>query len=159
MPWFCAMSKPNHEQLAAANLKRQCYEYYLPLIKQAKPGKGWVIEPLFRRYLFIFSDGRWYSIKNTKGISHFLTGEDGPKTVNPEIIAAIKAREGPDGMVCLVPPPKFLPGQTVKVEEGPFAGHFALFEGMTPPDRCHVLMSWLGGKVKATVGEALLAAA
>jgi len=159
MPWFCAMSKPCQEQLAAANLKRQCYDYYLPLIKQAKPGKGWVIEPLFRRYLFIFSTGQWYSLRSTKGISHLLTGEDGPQVVSPDIIKLLKAREGPDGMVCLTPPPKFLPGQTVKVEEGPFAGHFALFEGTTAHDRCNILLKWLGGSVKVSVDEGLLAAA
>ena len=159
MPWFYAMSKPSQEQVAAANLSRQGYDYYLPLIKQQKIGKGWVVEPLFRRYLFIFSPGQWYCLKNTKGVSHLLLGEGGPKVVQPEIITALRAREGPDGLVSLIQPPKFVPGQKVKVEDGPFAGHFALFEGMSAHERCHILLNWLGGQVKVMVDEGLLAAA
>ena len=153
------MSKPSQEQLCAVNLKRQGYEYYLPFIKQLKPGKGWVIEPLFRRYLFIFTDGRWYSLRSTRGLSHVLTGEDGPKVVAPEIISALQSREGADGLVSLVIPPKFFTGQKVKVENGPFAGHFALYDGMSAHDRANVLLDWLGGKVKVSVDEGILAAA
>jgi len=153
------MSKPSQEQIAAANLTRQGYDYYLPRIKQAKPGRGVVIEPLFRRYLFIFTDGRWYSLQSTRGLSHVLMGEGGPQVVQDQIIASIRAREGPDGLICLAQPPKFSRGQKVRVDDGPFAGHFAKFQGMEPRERCQVLLNWLGGQVKVVLDERVLAAA
>lgn len=159
MPWFCAMSKPGAEAIAATNLERQGYEYYYPRIKQQKPGGSIVIEPLFRRYLFIFTDGRWYSLRSTRGVSHILTGEGGPKVVDEAIVTGLKAREGKDGLISLAIPPKFVPGQKVKLEAGPLAGQFALFESMSAHERCKVLLQWLGGQVSCVVDSSLLAAA
>lgn len=152
------MTKPNQEAVAACNLARQGYDYYYPRLRQVKPDGSVAIEPLFRRYLFIFSDGRWYSLRSTRGMSHVLMGEGGPQAVSEAIIASLKAREGKDGLIRLPKPEKFSPGQTLKVESGFFAGQFAVFVTMTPHERCKVLLSWLGRSVTTDVDSRLLVA-
>jgi transcriptional antiterminator RfaH len=159
MPWIVGVSKPNQEALAAENLARQGYDYYYPRIKQQKPGKKAIIEPLFKRYLFILINFQWYPLRNTKGMSSLLMGEGMPRVVSPQVILEIKHREGPDGLIMLEQPPKFTKGQRVKVEHGPFAGHFALYDGMSAHERCRVLLNMLGALAKVELEEALLAAA
>ena len=41
--------------------------------------------------------------------------------------------------------PTFQPGDRVRVRQGPFAGHLALFVGMRPPQRVEILLALLGG--------------
>jgi len=159
MPWIVGVSKPNQEAVAAANLARQGYQYYYPRIRQAKPGKKPIIEPLFKRYMFILIDLQWYVLKNTKGISSLLMGEGVPRVVSPQVILDIRRREGPDGLIMLEQPPKFRRGQRVKVEHGPLAGHLALYDGMAAHERCKVLLNMLGALAKVELEEALLAAA
>ena len=159
MPWIVGVSKPNQEAVAAENLARQGYDYYYPRIRQAKPGKKAVIEPLFKRYLFILINLQWYPLRNTKGMSSLLMGEGVPRVVSPQVILEIRRREGRDGLIQLQQPPKFTKGQRVKVEHGPFAGHLALYDGMGSHERCNVLLSMLGALTKVELEEGLLAAA
>jgi len=158
MPWIVGVSKPNQEALAAENLARQGYDYYYPRIKQAKPGKKAVIEPLFKRYLFILIDLHWCCLRNTKGMSSLLMGEGVPRVVSPCVIAEIKGREGPDGLIQLIKPPKYRKGQRVKVDHGPLAGHLALYDGVSSHDRARVLLSMFGCMTKVELEEGLLAA-
>lgn len=159
MPWIVGVTKPSQEAIAAVNLERQGYQYYYPRIKQAKAGKDPVIEPLFRRYLFIFIVDQWYSLRSTRGMSHVLLGEDGPRTVAAAIIASLRAREGKDGLFQLTAPPKYQAGDKIRIEDGPFAGRLALYEGQAAHERHRVLMDMLGGQVSVTLDECLLAAA
>lgn len=160
MPWIVGVTKPNAEAVAATNLERQGYGYYYPRIRQAKPGKEPRVEPLFRRYIFIHITDRWYSLRSTRGMHHLLMGEDGPKLVSPLVISALRAREASDGLIRLAQrPPKYRVGQKVKVEDGPFAGRYALYEGQAPRARSHVLLSLLGAEVKVTLDERVLTAA
>lgn len=159
MPWIVGVTKPSQEAIAATNLERQGYTYYCPRIKQAKPGKAPQITPLFRRYLFIFILDQWYPVRSTRGMSHVLLGEGGPKIVAEPIIANLRAREGQDGLVQLTPPPKYRAGDRVRIGNGPFTGHLALFKGMASRERCQVLLNMLGAQVSVTLNEQMLAAA
>lgn len=160
MPWIVAMTKPNHERIALANLQNQGFVCYLPLCKQRrKPVGPWSIRPVFPRYMFVAQEQMWRSMTGTRGISYVLSNDDGPCTLPDAEIDRIKAREDKHGIVQLADPPKFLIGEKVKAQDGPWAGHLLIYDGMLPRERVRVLFEMMGRKVPIEVDEKLLVAA
>jgi transcriptional antiterminator RfaH len=154
--WTVAMTKAGCEQIAAFNLKRQGYTYYLPLYRAHTPGQKVRIRALFPRYIFIHIEETWYSILGTYGISRLLMVENHPCQVADEIITDLKAKEDKRGFVNLEPKAKFKPGDIVKVSEGPLVGYPLLVEGMSGPERVKVLIDMLGRKVNVVIDEKTL---
>lgn len=159
MSWIVAVTKPNHEEIAAVNLQRQGFSYYYPKFLLKKPNLKTLTRPLFPRYMFVFVEQMWRSLSGTRGISYILMGEGGPQTVSDGIIDAIKSREDKNGLYQLTAPPKFQPGEKVKAEEGPFSGLPLVYEGMTGNERVTVLTEMLGRVVRITLEEKVLRAA
>ena len=159
MAWACAVSRPNHEAIAAVNLQRQGFDFYYPRFKsQKRPSDSPVIRPLFPRYIFVHIEDQWRSITGTRGISYVLLGEEGPLTVSDAIIKGLKGREV-GGLYQLVAPPRFKTGDTVKAIEGPLLGFPLIYEGMDSHERVRVLVEMFGQKSKVTIEEKLLVAA
>lgn len=94
----------------------------------------------------------------TRGISRVLLGDDGPARLPDECIKDLRAREH-HGLVQLTSPPKFLPGDRVKTETGPFVGHLLIYEGQSAHDRVKVLVNLLGRAVRIELDEKTLVAA
>ena len=69
-----------------------------------------------------------------------------PAAVPEGVIADLKGRET-GGLI----PPKFRPGDRLRVIHGPFAGHVGLFAGMKPHERIEVLLAILGGSQRVTL--------
>ena len=74
----------------------------------------------------------------------------GPAAVPEGVIMALKARET-GGLIDLPQPPKFRPGDRLRVMRGPFAGHVGLYAGMKPRERVEVLLAILGGSQRVTL--------
>jgi len=74
-----------------------------------------------------------------------IMGGTQPARVPDSVIAEIRARER-GGLVDLPRREVFLTGEAVRVIQGPFAGHLALFAGQRPHDRVSVLLALLGGQ-------------
>jgi transcriptional antiterminator RfaH len=159
VPWIVALTKPNHEAIAAVNLQRQEFDYYYPRYLLKKPRFKPVIRPLFPRYIFIHIEQLWRSLSGTRGISYLMMGENGPRIVQDQIINDLKLREDSSGLYQLIPPPKFQRGDTVKCEEGPFAGRLLLYEGMLTHERVACLLAIMGRKTLVSVEESALIAA
>jgi hypothetical protein len=47
----------------------------------------------------------------------------------------------------------------VRIVRGPFEGHFGLYDGQAPRERCFVLLSLLGGQTRAEMADADVAVA
>ena len=159
MSWLIAVSKPNHEKIAAANLTRQGFEFYYPKLLIQKPNAKAVERPLFPRYIFVLAGSVWRSLTGTRGLSYVLMNEGGPQIISDTVINAIKAREDSSGHFQLIAPPRFVPGDKVKCQEGPLAGLPLIYEGMSGHERAKVLMDFLGRHCVVTVEEKLLTAA
>jgi transcriptional antiterminator RfaH len=71
-----------------------------------------------------------------------------PARVPDGIIAELRSRER-DGLVELAKPPRFRRGDQVRIVQGVFRGHLALYDGMAPRERVMVLLSLLGGQHRA----------
>jgi transcription antitermination factor NusG len=68
-----------------------------------------------------------------------------PVRVPDGVLDAIRKRER-NGLVQLPRPPRFKPGDTVRIGRGPFQGHLALYDGQTAHERIAVLLRLLGAE-------------
>lgn len=157
--WTVAMTKANCEHIAAVNLERQDFTFYLPRFKHTAPNKKPVTKVLFPRYIFILVEDAWYPLLGTYGISKVLMAGAKPQSISTSIIEDLKAREANDGFITLQPKSRFTEGDQVKVADGPLSGYNMLYEGMNGTDRARVLIEILGRQVNLTVDEKSLVAA
>lgn len=163
--WYVVQTNINSESKAAANLRRQGFDVYLPcyLKRRSHARKVDVVQrPLFPRYLFVAIDvasQRWRAIQSTLGVSHLICRGEGPVAVEDSVVSALKAREDEAGFVRLARRTLFSPGDQVRILEGAFADSPALVEGTSDQDRVAVLLDFLGRKVRVLVEADLIAAA
>lgn len=165
MRWYAVQTKPNQEDKAAFNLRRQGYGVYLPkyrrMRRHARKTER-VARPLFSGYLFVAIDaGRqgWRAINSTLGVARLVSAADAPIGVPTAVIDGLRARECEDGCVRLEPQLHLKRGDTVRVDEGPFESFLGLYEGLTEGERALVLVDFLGRKVRALIDPEALAAA
>jgi transcriptional antiterminator RfaH len=163
--WYVVQTQAHAEVKAAAHLTRQGFDAYLPrYLKRRRHARRieMVGAPLFPRYLFVAIDvavQRWRLIQSTVGVSRLVCNGDDPTPVADRIIAALKRREGADGMVLLDPPPRFIRGEHVRIVDGVFATCLGLYEGMADRDRVAILLDMLGRKVRIVVDDLSVVAA
>ncbi|HET9285716.1 MAG TPA: transcription termination/antitermination NusG family protein [Candidatus Angelobacter sp.] len=160
MAWIVVMTKPNSEAIAVENLKRQGYGYYFPRILTSK-GATTLVRPLFPRYIFAQSDGTWYSLRSTRGVSYVLMNDDGPATVSDSVIESIRSKENERGLIDLRAdkPEKFVKGEAVRATEGPLTGLDLIYEQrLSDKERVKVLADLLGRQVPVIIEEKVLVA-
>lgn len=156
MPWTVAQTHPNAAGVACANLHRQGFEYYNPMIKERvklKHGVAWRSAQMFSNYLFVQIVDQWRALKLTNGISQLLMLEhEKPALIQDEYIISLRAKEGKDGLIVLNKS-KFNKSNAVQVKSGPFAYQVGMFDGMSSRDRVFVLLSMLGTKRRVEIAE------
>lgn len=77
LKWYAVYTNPRAEKKVAAELGKRGYTYYLPLQKTQKQWsdrKKWVEEPLFKSYLFIYTnlELHYYDILGIQGLVKFI---------------------------------------------------------------------------------------
>jgi len=150
--WFVVHSKPRQELMAQGQLERQGYSAYLPrLLRRGR----WtdVVEPLFPRYLFVAVDVGQQSfgpIRSTRGVCSVLRFGQHYRPVPPALLAALRKREGDDGLHVLESA-GMLPGDRVRIVAGPFEGLEAVFQSEQGADRVRVLLELIGTTAGATL--------
>ena len=163
--WVVVQTQPHAEMKARRHLDHQGFATYLPLyqrrVRHARRN-AMVLRPLFPSYLFVQLDPerqRWRSINGTIGVRQILADGETPRYLADRIIEEIKAREDESGTVKLAPP-KFSPGQPVRLLSGAFADIAGMFEEMRDANRVVLLLSLLGRQVRveAPVAEVTAAA-
>ncbi len=150
--WIVVRTKSRRENWAAENVQRQGHAFYLPRYevpptRKIKEARAAVLFPC---YLFVRIDIQWKFLLGTFGVQAVIMGGSGEPAPMPQSeIDRLKQREN-EGLIKL--PEKLdtatLPnvGDTVKIIEGPFEGHFGLWVGQTNSERQRVLLDFLGGK-------------
>jgi transcriptional antiterminator RfaH len=110
---------------------------------------------LFPGYLFIrIVEGRWWDARWSVGVARIILDGNRPAVVADAVIDGIKAREV-DGLIQLAPPPsEFNPGDRLRIVQGAFAGHLAVYAGMTSRQRIEVLLILLGSPRRVTLPKA-----
>jgi transcriptional antiterminator RfaH len=143
--WYVIQCKPREERRALANLERQRFSCYLPMITVEKLKNGrirGVAEPLFPGYLFInlneLSDD-WHPIRSTRGVIRLVRFREYPNPVREEIIQRIRQR------LSIGKPriPYLEPGESVRITGGPFADVEAIFVANDGHERAVLLLNVL----------------
>lgn len=146
--WAVAVTRPNCELRVEGHLTRQGFVVYAPKIRERITLGGKLCNrqaPLFRRYLFVDADQAPHAISRTFGVVGLLRSN-----ISSSIIEDLKMRHNSDGFVQL---PRFNQGDKVRITHGPFAGHLALYQGMTSKQRESVLLAALNVRLELTVGN------
>jgi transcriptional antiterminator RfaH len=131
MNWYVVNSKPRQEHLAAQSLQRLGVESFLPQIRRSRLVRG-VRKvntcPLFPGYLFSRFDlaVHFRAVNFSTGVRKVVSFGSSPVIVEEALIQSIRDRMT-DGFI-LLQPASLIPGQSVRIEEGPFQGLEAVFE-------------------------------
>jgi transcriptional antiterminator RfaH len=155
--WFCVRSQPKHEHIAAARLRTEGIEVYLPRIRFKKAsarGPVWVTEALFPNYFFALFNWRESSrlVRHASGVSTVVHFGPTVPTVPAEVIAELRARVGEQEVHIL--PEKFAEGDAVQLTTGPLRGLAAVVTQVMPAkERVRVLLTFLGRQTEAEVDQ------
>ena len=162
--WFAVHTKSRAEAVARDNLVRQGYECLFPRLQRVLRGSRGLerrIESLFPRYVFLRADPTEHSlapVRSTKGVLGLVRFGGEPARVPLSVIERIRARlaEG-DGFLQLSMP-DYVPGQTVRVTEGPFSGLEGVFRATEGNERVRLLLEVLGARREVVLPREQLAA-
>jgi transcriptional antiterminator RfaH len=146
--WYAIHTKPRQEREAEAQLSRQDYRTYLPLLRASRRVRGkWLerIEPLFPRYLFIRVDLETENtapIRSTRGVAGLVKFGLEVKPVPDLIVDGLMQTE--EGGCHTPDVPVFNQGDTVTILDGGLAGLKAIYQAETAQERVHLLLDLMG---------------
>ena len=158
--WYCLRSQLKHEALAAARLRQEGFEVFLPRIRFKRAsarGAVWVTEPLFPGYLFARFE--WTAsqrlVRHAPGVSTIVSFGPHVPTVPEDVIAALRQTVGETELHIL--PQEISAGETVQIVGGVLQGLSAVVTRVMPArDRVRVLLEFLGQQTSVEVEAALL---
>jgi len=152
--WYLVHTKPRQEDVALANLQRQGYECYLPQmrIERILRRKAEVAtEPMFPRYLFIQLDSSdqgksWSPIRSTLGVSQLVHFGARAAKVDDALVELLRQREQAMPLDAL-----FRSGDSVVINDGPFAGIEAIYQTADAERRAFILLEILAKPVSMQI--------
>jgi len=156
--WYCARTKPKHEHIAAANLRKnlnlEVFHRRLQMERATRRGVMHVSEPLFPCYIFFrcIIDEKLGEIQRTNGVNtvvHFARRI--PKIADAVIEELKECFEGEETMTV---EDRLSPGDEVVVVDGAFRGMRAFVLRVMPARRrVQVLLDVLGRPTPAEVDD------
>ena len=158
--WYAVQCKANEDARAEQNLQNQGFPVFRPMIRQRRRRGGRMVtvtESLFPRYMFVDLDDvneNWAPIRSTRGVLGLVRFGTYPVPVPQPVLDAIQAQIDPDsGCIDLTTNTDYKPNQRVRITEGPFAGHEALFQARTGGERVVVLLDIMHQSQRITLSE------
>lgn len=149
LSWYCARTKPRHEHIAAATLRKNlALESFLPRLRierATRRGAVSVVEPLFPCYLFVrcHLDEKLDEIKHTNGISSLVHFGQKTPPVDDAIIEELQECFETEALMTVESP--LVPGSEVSVAGGAFDGMSAhVLRNMPAKRRVQILLDILG---------------
>ncbi len=160
--WFAVYTKPRQERIALENLERQGFKCFLPMAinpYQRRSASKLRIEPLFPRYLFLNANADQQSlgpVRSTRGVATLVRFGTELARLPEVVIRAVNSRCDPEtGLVRLDPVP-VVPGDKVKVFDGPLAGLEGIFKERKGKKRALLLATLLGTESTIEVDALML---
>jgi transcriptional antiterminator RfaH len=151
--WFCVRSKPKHEHIAAAHLRRFSeVEVFYPRLrvrKATRRGPVWTNESLFPNYLFarFVLNSLLEQVRFTSGVHQVVHFANHWPAISDTVIEEL--RQSFHGCELQVIHDEPQPGDTVQVVEGTFNGLSATVLRTLPArQRVQVLLDILGRSTK-----------
>ena len=150
LAWYCARTKPKHEHIAAANLRRnlelQVFHPRLRIERATQRGVMRVVEPLFPCYIFIrcVLEDNFSDIRHTNGISSLVHFGLKIPAVPDAIVEELRECFEDDDPITVEE--RISPADEVIFVEGAFTGmHAFVLRVMPAKRRVQVLLEVLGG--------------
>jgi transcriptional antiterminator RfaH len=146
--WYALHTKPNSEFQVERVLQQAGFQTYLPEIQSAPTSRARSTKPFFPCYLFLKTDFEKVGLSRvqwTPGLRRVVAFDERPIPVPGGVIDVIRTTVESKGSPSERWAHNFVPGETVRIQEGPLEGMLAVFEGpTTPAERVQVLLSILG---------------
>lgn len=141
--WYLVQCKASQDERAEINLTNQGYTCFRPTHRRERVSRGRrrvVCESLFPSYLFIQlgTGDSWAPLRSTRGVSRVVSFGGKPLPVHDELIAQLHEHD----RVATVEV-RFICGERVRINEGPFIELDAIFLAMEGEERVVLLMQFL----------------
>ena len=127
--WICCQTHPQAELWAAANLSRQGFRPYVPMLAVTRRDRVLptltrrISVPMFRSYVFVeLADDHWAPIRHTQGISRVLTCNGKPSIVARATVEAVRAAEALAAVRQQQETSQWAPGAPCSLATGAFYG-------------------------------------
>ena len=159
--WYIARTLPQRELQAAKQLANQDFRAFVPRYwKNRRHARRveTISAPLFPRYIFVVLDrsrARWRSINGTLGVERLLMQGGGPPPVPHGVVESLVESADAEGNIDFHH--QLRKGQTIKVMAGPFAELVGQLEWLDDRGRVRVLLELMGGTVRVTLAQTLVA--
>jgi transcriptional antiterminator RfaH len=153
--WACAQLVPQRERFALAMLARAEFTVYAPRLREWRSTKRQGMHQhelaLFPGYAFLWIQLQWHAARWCPGVVRLVMDGLQPAKVPDAVIDEIRARER--NGVLEVPRRQLKTGDQVRILAGPFQGHFAIYSGMSGPERVSVLLHILGAATRVSLAS------
>ena len=141
--WYVVHTYSGHENKVKANIEKLAenremqdiiFEVRVPVeeVVEVKNGKKKMKErKMFPSYVIIkmiMTDESWYLVRNTRGVTGFVGPGSKPVPLTEEEVKAL-------GVVERLPAIELVPGDTIKVKEGPFEDFIGAVESISQEKR------------------------
>jgi transcription elongation factor/antiterminator RfaH len=159
--WYVARTLPQRELQAAKQLANQDFRAFVPRYwKNRRHARRveTISAPLFPRYIFVILDrsrDRWRSINGTLGVERLLIQGGEPRPVPHGVVESLVDCADAEGNIQFHYELK--EGQSLKVTAGPFADLVGTLERLDDRGRVSVLLELMGGPVRVTLPQTLVA--
>jgi len=146
--WYAMRSKPNKESFLADQLQAYGVEVFYPVLHVTPVNpRSRKIRPYFPNYLFVHVDLEVINVSDLRwmpGASGLVSFDGKPASVPGTLIAAVKKHVETYNVTVRDQKKGFQSGDSVIIEDGPFAGYEAVFDThISGQDRVRVLLSLL----------------
>ena len=149
--WYLAQCKARQDARAEANLQNQGFACFRPTYKRERNLRGQTLiveESLFPGYLFVqlSAEDNWAPLRSTRGITRIVGFGGQPLAINEGLIEQLQQRSE-----LLIRQDTLVPGEVVRIWEGPFSELEAVFLAMDGAERVVLLLNFLQREQKVFV--------
>lgn len=141
--WGVVQTKPREAEIAVANLRRQGFDAFMPLLRERHKTEAKIV-PMFPGYLFVAiptSERAWQPIASTRGVKRIITtAPDRPATLPRGWVESLRDQGTLDLFTDAL---SFRKGEAVEFIAGPFEGQQATCK-WTSEARIGVLLECMG---------------
>jgi transcription elongation factor/antiterminator RfaH len=146
--WYVLQSKPHKERFLCDQLMAHSLEAFCPQIRiQPTNPRARRIKPYFPGYVFVETDlenAKWSTLAWMPGATGFVSFDGRPADVPESLVHAIRRRVDEINEAGGELLESVKPGETVMINDGPFAGYEAVFDArLSGVDRVRVLLKLL----------------
>lgn len=155
--WFVVGTLPRQETRAEINLRRQGYDAWLPSMPRMRRHarrRDVVLAPLFPGYLFVALDltkQAWSPINGTYGVKGLVCNNGVPARLPNGFVENLRTDiERGD---FLFPEDRLVPGNRVRILDGPFSELVGTLMSLSSRERVTLLLDVLGREISIVMSR------